>query len=281
MNNQKVQIVIKSKSPFALETLLSDSNVHLSLSEILNELTFFLKKHYSQFGSKPYILEYDAMKGYVLRSNSEIGKISTFNFEILLNPKFENLSLGKCIGLSQFTSASLLKINSNDVVNELFSDQFEYSTIEYLTYGLIDSVLSINANGLAKTYIEVIGENTKLGGSIKIQESINNGSLNPPLQDIIESDYNILPNIIVKQALLISLDNCTNQDLNRLINTGLSIFDKVTSAYEPSFIENSLFYHFNLPRSDYEKALVFSKAIIAGGLLGEGEENMEMQPIQI
>jgi len=268
MEQSRKSIVLSLNQVIRIDELFDGEDSDLSLNKIIHEFEYYLSKHFYQFGSRPYSIEYLPGKGYILRASSLIGKISTPSFDILLNPKFKELSFGKCLALAQSSNSSMLNIASNEFTQSLISNKYEYSTFDYLGFGLIDSVNTIINNGLARTFKDVIGDSVKLRGTIALIESISSGNgLFKPFINDTEPDYNIYPNRLIKTALTILVSLTKNSELRNAANIYLSHF-KEASVLDKKEMELSFGkYLFNLPRIDYEKAILYATSIIEGGMI--------------
>lgn len=249
-------------------------------TEVLSELEFGLAKHFYQFGTRPFIIEFNPGKGYILRATSLIGMLSTPQLRIFLNPKFKTLPFGKCLALSQYTGSSLLNIASQELTKNLISDKYEYSTLDFLGYGLIDAINSIVNNGFARTFKEVIGQSSKLKGSLALYETFASGQglLNPVIVDS-EPNLDIYPNRLLKSALQKLIDETTNIELRSAAQVYLAAFDEVNtlSAVTREFED----FFFNLPRADYEKGMLYANNILNGGGISESGVDLDIPSITL
>jgi 5-methylcytosine-specific restriction endonuclease McrBC regulatory subunit McrC len=268
MEQSRKSIILSLNQIVRIDELFDEEDSEMSLTKIIHEFEYYLSKHFYQFGSRPYSIEYLPGKGYTLRASSLIGKISTPNYDIVLNPKFKELSFGKCLALAQSSNSSMLNIASNEFTQSLISNKYDYSTFDYLGFGLIDAVNTIINNGLARTFKDVIGDSVKLRGTIALIESISSGKgLFKPFINDTEPDYNIYPNRLIKTALTILVSSTKNNELKNAANIYLNHF-KESTVLDKKDIE-LLFgkYLFNLPRIDYEKGILYSTSIIEGGMI--------------
>lgn len=282
MKRIKKRIELSLNESLRIEELLHESDLDLSSQNLLREFEYYLSKHYYQFGSRPFFIEFQPNKGYMLRASSLIGKISTDNFEITLNPKFKDLHFGKCLAMAQYSNSGLLNISSNELTKGLITSKYEYSTADYLGFGLIDAVTSIINNGIARTFKEVINESVKIKGSISLIESIVSGKglVNPYINES-EAEYNITPNRIIKTALQVIIATSRNADLKATANTLIKYFETVSSIDKLDLIIEEFKHVFNLPRVDYEKAIIYATSIIEGGGISDIGKELNMPSITL
>ncbi len=267
MEQNRRSVVLSLNQVVRIDDLLLND---LNYEQTIRELEHYLSKHFYQFSTRPYSIEFMPSKGYILRASSLIGKISTYHFDLYLNPKFNDLSFGKCLALAQSTNSSMLNIASNEFTQSLISDKYEYSTFDYLGFGLVDSVNSLVNNGLARSFKDVVGDSVKLRGTIAIAESISAGkiALKPFITET-EPDYDVFPNRLIKTALVLLVSSTKNNELRSATNVYLNYFKEV-SVLSKKEIELSITgFLFNLPRIDYEKAMLYASSIIEGGYMDE------------
>lgn len=282
MEKSKIVLTLSLDEVLRVDEIVNKVGSDSSFNSVVKEFEFFLSKHYYQFGCRPFSIEYLPSKGYVIRASSLIGKVATDNFEINLNPKFKDLPFGKCLAMAQYSGSSLLNISSNNLTKTLISNKYEYSTEDYLAFGLIDSVTTIINNGLVRTFREIITESVKIRGAISITDTVKNGRtlINP---FVIDSgvEHDILPNKIIKTALQKIISNSKNVQIKNAVNALLTHFIEIGVIETMKGFADHFNHFFNLPRHDYEKALLYSISIIEGGYIGIEGEGIQLPSITL
>ncbi len=82
-----------------------------------------------------------------------------------------------------------------------------------------------------------------------------------------EPDYNIFPNRLIRTALTILKASTKNTELKNAANIYLIHFKDVDLLDKKEMKSAFGNYLFNLPRIDYEKAILYSTSIIDGGMI--------------
>lgn len=274
---KKLKVRLSLNKPILLEDIANEAE--LNTKELRFQLENALREHYFHFGSKPFSIEYSPALGDILRASSSVGKLSAENLVIEIHPKLPGLEIGKCLGLAQYGGHGLLKMNNSSIINEYFSENENYSSIDFVAFSFLDAVLTVKNNGFARKFIEVFGTSSKLKGEISFQKTISEGrSFLQSIVKNIEPTIDIIPNQILKYALTLCAKKSSFEDIKRLSQTYLTFFDDVSLIEEPSLFVEMLSFQQNLPRPDYEKAFAFAKAIIEGRSLSEESEEDLLVP---
>lgn len=274
--NEIPRIKLSLGTPYALKDI--SQRVSILESEIKTQLEKILREHYYHFASKPFILEYDPREGYIIRATSSVGMLKTDSFIIDLQPKIPEISIGKCLGLAQESNISLLHINDRNLTSAMMSPSSTYSTIDFLGFSLVDSVIRVRNNGFARKFEDVYGTSLKLRGNISANETIKEGKpLIQPITEDIEASLDIYPNQLLKFALNLCINQSESGELKRLCTSVLESLKEVRLISETDILREQFIKSFSLPRPDYETALAFAKAIIEGRLISD-EENTSFIP---
>jgi hypothetical protein len=269
--SEMIKINLSVNSPVYIQDIAA--SVGININELRYQLERTLQEHYFHFGSKPFFIEYDPVKGYMLRAGSAIGRLQAGSIVLEIIPKLPMLSIGKCLGMAQCSNTNLLKINNGILLKDYISENEKYSSLDFLSFSFLDSLLTIKKNGLARKFEEIFGPATKLRGTISFQETITAGKcLHEPITGEIEPTYDILPNQILKYALNICLSKAQAREIRDLANTISDFFAGVKLLDDSSMKMDLLSYNFGLPRPDYERALSYAKAIIEGRYISEGDQ---------
>lgn len=271
--NDKPRIKISLGNEVALSTVAASLQMETQLLRI--ELETAIKEHYYHFASKPLALEFEPKRGYILRATSSVGVLSTPSLLVDIAPKIPELSIGKALGLAQESAIGLLNINNKSLARNALSDQHSYSSVDFLGFSLVDSILSIKHNGFARKFQEVIQPTSKLRGDIAFHDTVSLGGTHlNPLVNTIESSIDLYPNRVIKAALHLCLTASSSKEVQSLAQTLLDSLRDVTLVPVERLHIDDLFIRFSVPRPDYDKALAFSKAIIEGRLLSEKDNTI-------
>lgn len=271
-----IQVYLSLNQEVYLQDISTKYFDKITLSDIIKYVQLGIEEHYYHFGTKPFTLEFSPKQGYFIRATSSVGKVHTGPLEIVIESKLPGLDIGKCIGLAQSGKNNSLKINSNSLTRSMLSDEISYSTTDFFAFGLLDAVLSIRHNGLARTFQEIFSSNNKIKGNIDIQQTINQGrSLLSPIICDVEPNYDIFPNQIIAKALDLCASTSGQSEIIKLAQIHLLFFEEhdvqTNEVIDPASIE-FISHQFNLPRKDYEKAFSFAVYILKkNGLSIEGE----------
>jgi 5-methylcytosine-specific restriction endonuclease McrBC regulatory subunit McrC len=235
------------------------------------DLRNILKENYRSFGTNVFNLDFSAKNGYSIYANSNIGRVAGQLIELQIEPKITNISIGKCLGMSQVVKDSPASISSNSKVRGIISKDIEYSSIEYIAFTYVDSLHTVIQNGLARKFEDVIRITNENGGSIMIEEWIARGKTPPPSKSINEPSIDILPNQILSAAIRKCLEVCKSLKLKIALQTCLQHFNGAqTDNVLKSDIDSVLLHRFNIPRKDYDRALSFALSILKGCALADG-----------
>lgn len=237
----------------------------LSVAELSDDIRSIMREHYQFFGTRGFNFEYTPNKGRSISANSNIGWLSGELVDIQIHPKIQGVDIGKCLGLSQAVANSPVSFNNKSKTSALITAEENYSASEYIAFSFIDSLYSVINNGIARKFDEVIARGANARGRILIQEWINSGKVPPPHMALIDASIDILPNQIISLAITRCIATCKSEKLL----TGLKQCQLAFHEADPSGLDdielNSVFLHkFNLPRSDYTRALAYSMAILRG-----------------
>jgi len=261
----KPAIDLKPYEPRAITDIASGLGLLEDSVEIM--LRKSAREHTRLFGTRPYELIYDPMLGEVIRANSTIGYVQTDGFLLRLQPCVKGLEIGKCVGLAQKCGFGFLSRYRNEILRQNLSDRESYSTIEFFAQSFMAAVTTIVANGLDRRFTEETVEAVKLGGNVKIQESVRAGKIkSKPLVGDIVSDYNTPPNRCIVTALEVCRDQCRSNALVRWARSLMDSFPGVVPYGSSTDLESVPSSQFSTPRADYEHALLLVRLILEGSL---------------
>jgi 5-methylcytosine-specific restriction endonuclease McrBC regulatory subunit McrC len=268
MNNEKPRITVSLGNNIAISSIARD--LELDPQQIKAEIESAIREHYFHFASKPVTLEYEPLKGYMLKATSSVGSLSTPSFILDLAPKIPLMTIGKALGLAQESGINLLNINNKSLTKNAISEQSDYSSVDFIGFSLVDSIFTVRHNGFARKFEEVLYVSSKPRGDIAFQDTIASGLSNhtPVVKDI-ETSLDIYPNQILKAALNLCVINSTSNELIELARMLLESLQEVQLVPVEQLIVDDIFTKFTVPRPDYDMALAFSKALIEGRLISE------------
>ncbi len=263
MSAERPFVDLKPQEPLPIVSLASWLSLEEETIEVL--LKRASSEHFRSFGVRPFDIVYDPMHGTMVRASSSIGYVDVGLFVLRLNPSVKGLDVGKCIGLAQKCGFGFLSRYRDEIIRRRLSDIESYSVIDFFAQSLMAAVSTVITNGLDRKLEEELVEAARIGGNIKIQESIVTAKIKTkPLVTEIASNHDTPPNRYLLTALLKCKEQCKSTSVIRWATSLIDYFKDVTPYSSIEEIEVAPKSYFSIPRADYEQALLLSKIVLEG-----------------
>lgn len=259
----KPRLLISLGNPLSIETIAQNLD-GVSASSVQNLLEAKLLEHYQRFGHQPYSIVYERkQRGYVVQAGPIIGLIDLGLFELVAQPKFEGLEVGKCLHLAHHCQLNSLVRHTNTLIEEELSNINRLTSVDYFATAFLSTVTDVINNGLLQTISTVEGPDANFRGTLVIDRHIATGS--SPLQPYTRrpvSIHDVPVNRTLKAALKLCRLHCTSPQVQSFASAALSHFNDVSenTPGEPFVYE----FESTLPRDEYKQALNFAQIILEG-----------------
>jgi 5-methylcytosine-specific restriction endonuclease McrBC regulatory subunit McrC len=260
---EKKEFVLRIGAFIQLQTLAMESEI--SVEELQLILKKQIKEHFKLFGCIPFSIEYSRFHDdEILTAGSIIGRINCHFFILVIEPKFINLDIGKCLQMAHRCRSNDLVNHKSEISSDFISDLDHLSSIDYFSQVFINTVQDCINNGLTTVFSESTAQQKDLKGKLAVNDHISHGGnpLNPSVTKTYRSQNNIA-NSVLKFALEICKRKCRNDNV-RMLSDNLLLEFKDCSI--PSDIEDIDFSDLTttIPRPDYDRALSIASVLIKG-----------------
>jgi len=247
-------------------TRLTDLSQDLGATEtqLLFQIQDLLQSAVSTFGIRPFLLEFDGRNGWTILPSSCVGFIGTESLSVVLKSKIPDLALEKIVAMAQGFGDSVFRVGSASVQAGLDAEA-NMGALELLAMSLVDVCIEIRRGGLDFRFQESNEGNRKLRGTVDISESIQQGRMRPPIAFEEEMSHDTEANRFVRAALTQSSRLSLNGTVKSAVTNELAYWSEGISENDIGGDElRNLRFSFSYPRSDYQRAIVLSLAIMSG-----------------
>lgn len=230
---------------------------------LLEDLRRVLTNSYREFGVQAFGLEFDGRRGWSMISSSCVGILAGEVVTIVLESRIEGLTTEKLLAMAQLTGGSGYRISESTVLAGIQVDG-EYSQTDLLGLSLVDSCIAIRRAGRHFTFVSEISRTVPLRGEIDIQESIQTGTLRPPVTRPDVQSFATPVNKFILGALSVARDKSRLAEARDVLDQELELWGadipstQSTSSSRPRTVTDLTLAY---PRDDYRRALSLASAI--------------------
>ncbi len=252
--------MVRVRGRLLIEDLADGMN--LSESEILEELRKILKASSTTFGLRPFRIEFDGLRGWSILPSSCVGVLSGDILIVAIDSRLSNLSTEKLISLAQIVGPDVYRISS-DAVRATISNSSEFGARDLLAMSLVDICGEIRRSGRDFKYVPASSKSFNIRGAIDFAESLQTGSVRPPVSTFDTVTFSTDANLYILSALKLIRDKTRLDTVLQAVSNELNHWSQEMHI-ENDYVELPEISDFSIsyPRSDYSKALSLSTAIL-------------------
>ena len=243
----------------------------LEKSRVISLLKIAARKHKNLFGSEIFRLQYELQAdSLMIIPGPVIGKVDCEEFSLTFEPKFEGISVGKCLAFAHLCQAAELVNQDGNVVDDEVSDDCLTSSLDYFSKAFVAAVFSIFQTGILESRKSYSCKDSELKGEINFGESIAKAS-EFPIVNTQKPSIDLPVNRYLKSTLRKVIETASSDELKGLAGQALNLFTDA-SDQDVEYENVDLNISTTLRRTDYEKALLLAEIIQTGYRFENGSE---------
>lgn len=232
-------------------------------SKIIFLLKNAIRAHKSVYGVDVFTLQYQVKQdSLAVIPGPNIGRVNCELFSLTFTPKFEGLSVGKCLAFAHICKSLELVNYDGDIVDDEVSDDSLISSYDYFSKAFVASVFDIFHSGILDTRVSFRCMSSELKGDIDFNQTIGEAS-EFPIVSCQRPSIDLPVNQYLKKTLVDIVGAASSMELIGLAGQALNQFVDVSDV-ELDFDELDLNAATTMRRLDYEKSLSLA-AIIRNG----------------
>ena len=228
---------------------------------ILDDLKQILRTSSSAFGVKAFRIEFDGHRGWSILPSSCVGLLAGEVLTLVLESRLLNLQTEKVIALAQLVGPDVFRI-STESVRAGISNSDEFGTTDLLGISLVDACSEIRRTGRDFKYVPTQSRSFNIRGSIDFAESLQTGSVRPPISNYDSVSYSTDANVFIYSALIKAREATRVDAVLQAVSQELLFWSQDMDPLDdvPKLSEISNFSS-SYPRSDYGRAITLAIAI--------------------
>lgn len=244
----------------------------LDESKIISVLKSSARKHRLLFGVELFKIQYNLTNDCMtLIPGPVVGRVDCLFFTLTFEPKFRDITVGKCLAFAQICGAIELLNHSNDVVEDEVSYESLTKSVDYFAKAFLSAVYDILHLGILETRTLVARHDSNLRGDIDFQKSIESASEFPVVNSGLPT-INLPVNQYIKGAVRKVLDSACCSEIKGIAGQAMNVFCDVEDV-DISLDEVNLNNSTTLKRPDYERCVALAEIIYNGYWYLDGEES--------